>query len=457
LAFVTSCGGDPATWERRWRLVARHGVEAQPRGTGPAPTAPPPPSVPAPAQADTGPTQRGPFPRRVTRPAQLPLGPTIFVGRDPELSSAFRITKPTGQMKIPLMISGPVGVGKTAFALRLADGVAAEFPDGQLYADLGLDGPGSPSPDTVMSGFLRALGVPASLIPEDRLQRIGLYRSLLAERRLFVLLENAYDESQVRPLLSQSSHTQFVVTSSARLLGLDGMHRIDLAPLSRQESVTLLGCLTGPDRIQTEDEAADAIAEVCGDLPFALNIIGRKLAARPERTVGHIAALLADRTRLMDIFTVGDVTVRERYASAYQLLPALCRRTIQQLGRLGKRWATAMGLASAMDMSIDSAEHVLESLVDTGLITRADAAGRYGISTLVSVFAASTGLDTASLAFSLPGMMSRDRIMVRGADGRTKPFDCSIPAILPVNPKPRLQLPLNNLHDQSRAGPGRET
>jgi hypothetical protein len=419
LAFVTSCGGDPAVWERRWRELVHGGAAAESRpvparlfGKRPAASAPTgsvPVPVPAlaPAEADSDTARLLPAP---TRPAQLPLTPTTFVGRVAELDAATAIVTVTGRMKVPLIIGGPVGVGKTAFALRLAAEAAREFPDGQLYADLGASGPGSPSPDSVMTGFLCALGVPAAEVPQDRLQRIGLYRSLLAQRRLFVLLENAYDESQIRPLLCQSPHTQFVVTSSARLLGLDGMHRVDLSMLARQDSVALLCRLAGTDRIEAEDESADAIAEVCGDLPLALNIIGRKLAARSEWTLGHAARLLADRNRLMDVLSVGDVSARERYASAYRLLPSLCRRTLQLLGGLGLRRATALDVAAALGIPVVSADEMLESLVDSGLIIRADEAGRYGIPELVSAYAASTPVETAGQPPASPRLVMRNRV-----------------------------------------------
>jgi hypothetical protein len=460
LAFVTSCGGDLQAWEQRWRTVAdatavgtaagrrrnmaaRIPAKAEPAG-GRSPAGPPgekPAGAPLARTVAVPPAHTGPVQARRpatdetivaisrqppsftspaatrTRPAQLPLGPATFIGRGAQLSSASRIAETTGRVRVPLMISGPAGIGKTAFALRLADEVATGFPDGQLYADLGICGQGSQSPDSIMTGFLRALEVPESLIPADRSQRVGLYRSLLAQRRLFVLLEDAYEESQIRPLLAQSSQSQFVLTGSARLLGLDGMQRVDLPALNRVESVALLGQLAGRDRFDAEDEAADFIAAMCGDLPLALNIIGRKLAARPEWTAGYAAALLADRARLMDVLGVGDVSVQARFAAAYRLLPAPCRRAMLQLGRRKERSATATGLAAAMRISTDAAEDVLEALIDSGLITRAQArsVGRYAISNLVSAFAEGVQPDLASMTTTLPSLRARDLVPAPGA------------------------------------------
>jgi hypothetical protein len=413
LAFVASCGGDRTSWEGRWQKVAGNvgGPAESLQGRAPAV---PRLLVTSPAEIAAGAKQPRQSPCAVsvpTRPAQLPIGSGAFVGRRQALAGASRVIGLTGRVKVPLVISGPIGTGKTAFALRLADDLATAFPDGQLYADFSTCGAGSPSPDGIMRGFLRALGVPAPQVSEDRMQRIGLYRSLLAQRRLFVLLENAYDEGQVRPLLGQSSHSQFVVTSSARLLGLEGVQRIDLDTLTRQESLTLIARLVGAERVQAEYEAANAVAQLCGDLPLAVNIIGRKIAARPEWTIAHAAGLLADRDRLLYSLSVGDVNVRERFASAYRLLPPVCQRAIQQLGVSGARWATALGLAEAMGISVHAADELLESLVDVGLLTRANSVGRYGISTLVSVFAADTQRDVRHLVVSLPDMAVHDRVV----------------------------------------------
>jgi hypothetical protein len=414
LAFVSACGGDRAAWERRWRRVnAQARAATETRGERTSAGCPREPVLtPADAAIPAEPRrQLANVASALACPAQLPIGPCTFVGRKQALASASRVLGLARRVKTPLMISGPIGVGKTAFALQLADDFAAEFPDGQLYADLSPRGVGAPSADGIMRGFLRALGVPAHRVPEDQMQRIGLYRSLLAQRRLFVLLEGAYDESQVRPLLGQSPHTQLVVTSSARLFGLDGMHRIELDTLTRQESLTLISHLIGTERAQAECGAADTIAERCGDLALAINIIGRKIAARPGWTVEYAAGLLAEQDRLLDYLSVGDVNVRDRLAWAYRLLPSACQRAFQKLGVAGVKRPTPDGLAHDMGTSADSAEELLESLVDVGLLTRADAGGRYGMSMLVRAFAASTKRDATYLAVPLPGAVMEDRVI----------------------------------------------
>ncbi|KFU77110.1 NB-ARC domain-containing protein [Amycolatopsis lurida] len=377
LAFVSACGGDRAVWERRWRSVAgQPGAGAETREDRAADT--PPDGAHATASGVI----------RLARPAQLPMGSRIFVGRERDLADAAEMIGASGPVKVPLLVSGPIGVGKTAFALRLAEEVAADFPDGQLYADLGDSGSGGRSANGIVRGFLRALGVPAHLVPDDPMQRIGLYRSLLAERRLFVLLTGVRDEGQVRPLLGQAPHSQVVVTSRARLLGLEDTNRIELDTFSRKESLALIGRIAGPGRVRAEHDATDTIAELCGDLPLAVNIVGRKIAARPEWAIAYTAGQLADRERLMGSLCVGDVNVRDRFSAAYDHLSPTEREAVQHFGQSGAGWTTSIGVAAAMGIMIETADELLESVVDAGLLQRANVAGRYAVSRLVSAFAA---------------------------------------------------------------------
>jgi hypothetical protein len=421
LAFVGACGGDLAAWERRWREIAgnpKPAAEAWPERL----TAVVPSAVVLSAGAVGGPELLQPFQEAscdLARPSQLPIGPDGFAGRAQALASACHVVGKTGPTRTPIMVSGPIGVGKTAFALRLADTFSGEFPDGQLYADLSSCGSASESPDDIVRGFLRALGVPAPLVPDDPAQRTGFFRSILSQRRLLVLLENARDECQVRPLLGWASRSQVVVTSRARLLGLDGTHRIELSALARQESMALIGQLVGPERVQAEYEAANAIAELCEDLPLAVDIIGRKIAARPEWPVAYTAEQLGNRDCLIDSLSVGDINMRERFASACESLPSAARQAVRQLGLGGAGWETAPGLAAAMGTSADMADELLESLVDAGLLTRASVPGRYYISTLVSAFAAGAQHGVTYMTASLGCRAGRrDRGMSRSIRGR---------------------------------------
>ncbi|EME60819.1 NB-ARC domain-containing protein [Amycolatopsis decaplanina] len=402
LAFVSACGGDRAAWERRWRSVAGQtggGAEVREERAPAPPAETPPDGAHAPASGVI----------RLARPAQLPMGSRTFVGRERDLADAAEMIGASGPVKVPLLVSGPIGVGKTAFALRLAEEVAADFPDGQLYADLSDTGSGGRSANGIVRGFLRALGVPAHLVPDDPMQRIGLYRSLLAERRLFVLLAGVRDEGQVRPLLGQAPHSQVVVTSRARLLGLEDTNRIELDTFSRRESLALIGRIAGQGRVRAELDATDTIAELCGDLPLAVNIVGRKIAARPEWAIAYTAGRLADRERLMDSLCVGDVNVRDRFTAAYEHLSPTEREAIRHFGQSGAGWTTSISIAAAMGIMIETADELLESVVDAGLLQRANVAGRYAVSRLVSAFAAERQREPGAFAAAVPMAGRRTR------------------------------------------------
>jgi DNA polymerase III delta prime subunit len=402
LAFVSACGGDRAAWERRWRSVAGQTGGGEPREERtPGPSSAEDTTDPVPARASGV--------MRLARPAQLPLGSRTFVGREQELAGAAGMIGSSGPVKVPLLISGPIGVGKTAFALRLAEEVAANFPDGQLCADLSTSGTGGRSTDGIVRGFLRALGVPAHLMPDDPMQRIDLYRSLLAEHWLFVLLTGVSDERQVRPLLGRTAHSQVVVTSRARLLGLEDTNRVELDTFTRKESLALLGRIAGGHRTRAEHDATDTIAELCGDLPLAINIIGRKIAARPERTIASTAIRLSDRERLVDSLSVGDVNVRDRFTSAYEDLSPAGREATHHFGSNGAGWTTSTGIAAAMGVTIETADELLESMVDAGLLRRADVAGRYAVPRLVGMFAAERQQDRQSVTAAVPMSSHRAR------------------------------------------------
>ncbi len=414
LALVAACGGDCEEWERRWRKISGTGGSATTAGDAR--------DVGAPTERGADAEQPRPFPRAVSclaRPAQLPPGSGTFVGRRQALASASHFVRQSSAARVPLIIGGPVGIGKTAFALRLADDVCTEFPDGQLYANLAAGSTSGRWPDDIISDFLRALGVPAPLVPDDPLQRAGLYRSFLAQRRLFVLLEDAGDECQVRPFLGRAAHSQVVVTSRARLLGLEGVHRIDLETFPRQESTALIGKLIGAERVQAEYEAADALAELCEDLPLAVSIIGRKLAARPEWAIAKTVGLLADPLRLMDSLSVGDVNVRDRFASACERLSPAGRQALRHLGLGGAGWKSATDLAVAMAITVDSADELLESLVDAGLLTLAGVGGRYCMSTLATMFA--VGEEDDTFPMPVPLASRRSQLAVFGSPGQAWP------------------------------------
>lgn len=354
LGFVAACGGDREEWRRRWMRVARvtePGFSARDRHR-------------------TGPSD--PMPR----PAQLPPHPCGFACRRTDLD---QLHAPAGA---PVVIIGPVGVGKSDLALHYAHRAAGELVDGQLYADLGHVRGAAPDPGYVLEGFLRALGVPADQLPRTLDQRAGLYRSLLAERRLLVLLDGVRDERQVRPLLGESRRSVTLVVSRTPLLGLDDVRRVRLAALPRARSIAMIAAAV-PERAWAEPYECERIAELCGDLPLALSIALRKLDARPDLPLRRASATLLDRERALDWLCIGDLSLRKSLHSVYQEISGAARNLLARIARIP--------FCCDPDSITQDGCELAEELVDAGLLRRGDQPGTYRVEWLVRAFVLAAG------------------------------------------------------------------
>ncbi|MFK0014306.1 NB-ARC domain-containing protein [Streptomyces sp. NPDC091027] len=392
LAFAEACGGDRATWERRWHEAAR----AEPEDGTPRPAAK------AVQQHQENELRAADVRAVLPPPAQLPMEPRALVGRAALLRLARSLTAPnSGDQRpaAPLVISGQVGAGKSALALRLAHELATSLPDGQLYANLDPAADGRKDAAGIAGGFLEALGIPADRIPNDPGQRIGLYRSLLNRRRLLVVLDNVQHERQVRELLTAAPESRIVITSRSRLLGLDGVCRLRVPALDRDESMELLAQLLGGDRVGTEPRACLLLADACGDLPLALNLAGRRLAARPEWMLQDaVADLLGagprDPGRFLGRLQVGDDALAARLDSAYRQLTPWARLVLRQFaGSDGPPsvdnvvYESADALAVLVERSAQPVEDLLERLLDAGLLDHSDVPGQYGLTPMARAFA----------------------------------------------------------------------
>ncbi|WP_316519667.1 AfsR/SARP family transcriptional regulator [Kitasatospora brasiliensis] len=348
-----------------------------------------------PVRAEAARPEQAPAPAEPPPPAQLPPALATFVGRDTELSALDALlTAPARQKATVCTVSGLAGVGKTTLAVDWAHKVRDRFPDGQLYADLhgySVDAP--LAPHTVLARFLRALGVPGDRIPTTPDEAAALYRSLLAGRRLLVVLDNARDAEQVRPLLPGAPDCRTVVTSRTRLDGLtvrNGARPLVLDVLPAHQALDLLARLLGEHRTSAEPRAAAELAASCGRLPLALAITASRLAACPDRSLtDHSAELLDVEHRLSALQIEGDATsaVRAAFDLSYRSLPAEARallRLLTLLPAVGIGSEAAAALAGAPPAAV---RPVLDRLATAHLLA-VDEHDRYRLNDLLHLYAA---------------------------------------------------------------------
>lgn len=309
------------------------------------------------------------------RPCLLPSALADFCGRADAVRGAVELLSGGAPgAAVTLVVSGSAGMGKTTLAVQVAHRLRARYPDGQLYANFRSTDAYPLGPAQVLDAFLRALGVDGSQVPEGMEQRAALYRSRLADRAVLVVLDNVTDESQVRPLLPAAG-CALLVTSRARLSGLEGAHAAVLDGLSEGEAVELLARAAG--REPTGDQrAAQRIVRSCGRVPLALRIAGARLAARPHWPLARLAVLLEDELRRLDELTVGDLDMRASLNLSYGALGQDQRRCFRLLGLLEAPDFAAWTAAALLDCEQRRAERLVEALVDAQLLQVVSGGGR---------------------------------------------------------------------------------
>ncbi|MBB4938620.1 DNA-binding SARP family transcriptional activator/tetratricopeptide (TPR) repeat protein [Streptosporangium album] len=325
------------------------------------------------------------------RPAQLPAAVNDFTGRRQIVARLCTLLAAEGGGDgVPVAaISGIGGVGKTTLAVHVAHTLDDLFPDGQLYADLRGYGEDPTAPESVLGAFLRALGLPADVIPDGLAERSALFRSLLADRRMLVLLDNARDAEQVGHLLPGSTGCAAIVTSRGKLSDLAAARLVDLDVMEPDEALTLFGTVAGADRVTAERAAAmDAVA-ACGFLPLAVRIVAARLAARPSWTVASLVTRLADERRRLDEMRVGNLAVEATFALGYGQLGPAQARAFRLLSLPGGPNISIGAAAALLALDPMDTEDVLESLVDASLL-EAPAPGRYRFHDLLKLFARRT-------------------------------------------------------------------
>ncbi|WP_330453139.1 MULTISPECIES: BTAD domain-containing putative transcriptional regulator [unclassified Streptomyces] len=326
-------------------------------------------------------------PAAPVRPAQLPATVPDFTGRDAfvrELGD--RLGTAEGSVMAVSALAGIGGVGKTTLAVHVAHQARRHFPDGQLYVDLQGAGARAAEPETVLGSFLRALGTADSAIPDTLDERAALYRSTLDGRRVLVLLDNAHDAAQIRPLLPGTEGCAALVTSRVRMVDLAGAHLVDLDVMSPEEALRLFTRIVGEERITSEREAALDVVAACGFLPLAIRIAASRLASRRTWTVSVLAAKLADERRRLDELQAGDLAVKATFELGYGQLEPPQARAFRLLGLADGPDISLAAAAALLDLDPHTAEDLLEALVDTSLVESA-APGRYRYHDLVRLYA----------------------------------------------------------------------
>lgn len=375
-----------------------------------------------------------------TVPAQLPLEIRGFAGRQDELARLDRILTAAAQRPTAVVVSGTAGVGKTALAVHWAHRVAEGFPDGQLYVNLrGFDPSGTAvTPDQAVGGFLDALGVPAQRIPVDFQARVGLYRSLLAGRRVLVVLDNARDTDQLRPLLPGAPGCLAVVTSRSQLTGLvaaEGAHPVALDMLSPAEARDLLARRLGEHQVTAEPDAVQEIIARCARLPLALAIATARAAANPGFPLSTVAAELRESHGSLDAFDAGDLTTNARavFSWSYHALTAPAARLFHLLGLHSGPDLAAPAAAALAGLPLRQTHGLLVELTRAHLLTE-HSSGRYTLHDLLHVYAAERVL-------AVETSPERDRAVERLLTWYLHTADAAYPFLAPQ----RRQVPLTPL------------
>jgi len=344
----------------------------------------------APSEAGTPPAE-APFPRRV--PAMLPRANTRFTGRSGQLGTLDGFLEEAAGTAGLAVVTGMGGVGKTALAVSWAHRVAHRFPDGQLYFNLrGFDplAPGA-DPSALLGEALVALGVEAHRLPAGLDERIGLYRTALAQRSVLVVLDNARDAAQVRPLLPVAPGSFTLVTSRDRLGGLDmheGAEVVPLELLSDADAWALLVRRIGMERALTEERAVLRIVASCGRLPLALTLIGAWAAAHPSFSLAALADRLDTTTNVFKVLSSSDLASDPRsvFACSYQALGTRAAQAFRLFGLHPGPDLTVAAMASLMGAPAAEAEAALSELADVHLVDQ-HREGRYTLHDLLRAYA----------------------------------------------------------------------
>jgi DNA-binding XRE family transcriptional regulator len=330
-------------------------------------------------------------------PQQLPMAISHFVGRQADLALLSALTSLRDDVVLVAIIGGLPGVGKSSLAIHWAHAAKHLFPDGQMHIDLrGCDPHAGPlSPAEALRRVLKSFHVPSGQIPADLDGQVALYRTLLAGRRVLLILDNASDAEQVRLLLPSSPGCFALITSRQRLtsmVALHGARPISLGLLAEQESWKLLATLLSPDRLRAEPEAARELVARCGGLPLALSIMAARAAVRPAVPLAALAAELQHSRPAISAFHGGDAAtdLRTAFAISWQRLSEPSRQLMRLLAKHAGGAADAALVARKAGIPEDAAASALRGLLEAHLLTDRGN-GAFTLHPLLRAYAAEAG------------------------------------------------------------------
>ncbi|MGW0552399.1 helix-turn-helix domain-containing protein [Streptomyces altiplanensis] len=354
----------------------------------------------------------------------LPRDLQDFTARAPALSGLLTLAEDLDPAHPPVaVICGQPGLGKTAFAVHAAHTLAPYFPDGQFAVDLrGMD-PRPTLPRDALARLLRALGVAESAVPAATDDRSGMLRAVLRDRRALLLLDNAADEEQVRPLLPGHGPSLTLVTSRHALAGLESVHRTQLALLRREEAVELLTRIIGPERVRQESQAARDLAELCGHLPLAVRIAGQRLASRPGERIAKLVVQLAEQESRLDALQAGSLQIRSAFTLSYRQLSPRARTVFRRASLADGPDFSPETAALLADLPLRQAARCAQDLTDAGLLQPHPTADRYRFHDLLALFAAEQLAEEDEPAHIAAALDRATRWALRRATAAARRFD----------------------------------
>jgi tetratricopeptide (TPR) repeat protein/transcriptional regulator with XRE-family HTH domain len=327
------------------------------------------------------------------RPAQVPADIAEFTDRTEQVKVLTELLAPAGQSVRIAVVTGPGGVGKSALAIHVAHRLVEEFGDGQLFVELqGSSGQPAATSD-LLARMLRQLGMADEAIPADVTERAAEFRTRMASRAMLLVLDDARDAAQIRPLMPGSASSAVIVTSRGWLAELEGSRALALGSLADPDAFALFASICGPGRVAQEPEATDQVLAACGGLPLAIRIAAARLVSRPAWDVATLASRLRDERQRLSELAIGDLAIRASFAVSYATLPACAdpARSAGRAFRLLGLWPGAdlslPAAAALLGITVESASEVLERLVDVHLL-ETPAAHQYRFHDLIAVFAA---------------------------------------------------------------------